>query len=128
MRTIKFRIINGLNQNIGEFSLMELIDKIDCNHIDFTQISRFLQFTGLTDKNGKEIYEGDILKLITRTPYVDTICQIKFTDGAFRLYYKKDLDLEPFNVMDVGFYDLNKYETIGNIYENIEYIYQNKFR
>lgn len=41
--------------------------------------------------------------------------------GAFRLYFKGDLLCnEPYEIEDIGFYDLNNYQIIGNIFENPE--------
>lgn len=52
---------------------------------------------------------------------VDKYCQIIFSEGAFRLYFKGDLLCnEPYEIEDIGFYDLNNYQIIGNIFENPE--------
>lgn len=59
MREIKFRAWNG-----GEMIRMEGIswsmfwDEVDQDHTD----SVLMQFTGLKDKNDKEIYEGDLVR------------------------------------------------------------------
>ena len=65
-----------------------------------------MQFTGLLDKNGKEIYEGDIVEYITDpledSPYNKEIEVIEWENGSF--------------------YIPNNCEVIGNIYENPELI------
>lgn len=78
-----------------------------------------MQSTGLTDKNGKEIFEGDIVKVTDddeRTNFPDggigTICGL---DEIFMWY----IDGQVHN----GLFDISQeyyIEVIGNIYENPE--------
>ena len=62
------------------------------------------QFTGLTDKNGKRIFEGDILVLRTGIPYI-----VKFEDGGFVL-----------TGTTIPIHHADKFEVIGNIHDNPE--------
>ncbi len=75
-----------------------------------------MQFTGLKDKNGKEIYEGDLLLVRLQDygcPKVDVFQVIwNTTNARFKL---TDRNGDPW-----GFDDTNSMEVIGNIYENPE--------
>lgn len=80
----------------------------------------FLQFTGLTDKNGKEIYEGDIIDIQGPGKGI-----IRFNNGGFYLKYLEEN--EGFDSSGFGGPEntLNKTtEIIGNIYENPELLKQ----
>ena len=86
------------------------------------------QYTGLTDKNGKKIFEGYILQ--------DKFGQIKIVDycnewGAFRTCFVKALNEEGKIVATVGGASFvgtiwRKYEVIGNIHDNPELLEDKK--
>lgn len=77
-----------------------------------------LQFTGLKDRNGKEIYEGDILKY--NFPYdgrLKHVSPVKFLEAEASFGIKDRYGNE------IPLYRIaanNYFEVIGNIYENEE--------
>ena len=75
------------------------------------------QFTGLTDKNGKKIFEGDIVHCISMTDMANMV--VIFEDGEFRMVLcEKYKDYIP----GCGFYAIRCFdkEVIGNIHDNPE--------
>lgn len=72
-----------------------------------------MQFTGLLDNSGKEIYEGDIVQLSHWQP---SIYQVGFDRGAFCFFGANDAESAYYN--DAKY--LEGCEIIGNVYESPE--------
>lgn len=69
-----------------------------------------MQFTGLKDKNGTCIFEGDIIKASGEYP-----AEIGFKFGTFLLRHSNHKGMNGISISDVA---TDRYEVIGNIYEH----------
>ena len=111
MREIKFRIWDKLNKeiiNIESINFQERrVYKNDVSYRNFND-TELMEYTGLKDMKGKEIYEGDILF----ESFGEKYYKVVFENGSFRAEVDEySLDLEDY---------ANICEIVGNIYENPE--------
>ena len=125
MREIKFRAWNG-------YKMYSPTIEGDCDISEYlSKTENIMQYTGLKDKNGVDIYEGDILKeefgINNRSHW--------HYEVKFGLYYN-GLEYED-AIKGCGFYafclnniyddlsDVSDFEVVGNIYENPELLKDN---
>lgn len=81
-------------------------------------VIKFMQYTGMHDKNGREIYEGDIIVTHPKMKYeIPKIGVVQYGDCRPMFQYKSG-DGEEYSIWSNNVY--RTYEVIGNIFENPE--------
>lgn len=137
MREIKFRVwdkkfnmmlgFKSVYINFDEGKIEVTTDTLRYEEVYTDEIEDFvlMQYTNLKDKNGKEIYEGDIVK---REAYIDyeKCSKVNKVEGVIEMYNyswcivhkgKDKKYIHPLS-MEEEFCNINELEVVGNIYEN----------
>ena len=126
MKTVKFRIWNGIEMvydiTSGKFGTFyvnpengnglnpEDTASLTVNTTKYHEGMPLMQYSGIDDKNGKEIYEGDIFKLGAEKE----VFEVRFEHGCFMAFCNgKQYGL--IGELQICFIDI-----IGNIYQNAE--------
>ena len=114
MREIKFR---AYYQKVtddswvieGEYTLKDLTDR----GIQFDQERiKWVEWTGLKDRDGEEIYEGDVVEFVNPDTGERTQSEVFFDCGGF------SIEVYPHYCPFMG--ELFDYKIIGNIYQTPE--------
>lgn len=123
-KEIKFRAWDTSDKEKGPYMLgpYDLTDSI-FNHKELRTL-KLMQYTGLKDKNGVEIYEGDILKSESEYLEVEYCVQnssfILSTRRLFSNHKVNDVRYSFGENLGNGYYSRKDLEIIGNIHQNPE--------
>ena len=124
---------------ISDSQQLNIVDMLSRNHEDFAT----LQFTGLRDKNSKEIYEGDIVtssvtvgRMGHKGPFLvrwnSYLCNFALDSKGEDFFTLRDKDISQYSYVSKEYKDFaqdfakltgaksGSLRVIGNIYENPE--------
>lgn len=133
MREILFRIYDKVSERMiyscdcdeelqGKREFMPFMFPIGFSNYNTNDFSEMMQFTGLTDKSGKKIFDGDIIRFrgFSADPFNALGCAI--STGKV-IWYEKRFGFYINGLCETWGCDLNRannIEVIGNVFDNPE--------
>ena len=121
-REIKFRVWDKTIKSFWNWEKICSVPEFFIKPLTAPQdtVLECMQYTGLKDKNGKEIYEGDYL-IIDGGADIKPTAEVIFIDGCFCIDWPTVNDSKP-ELKYYASFNFITCEVIGNIYENPELI------
>ena len=119
MKEYKFRAWDSLAEKM--YSWTELLNQNLKNIFTIPEQCGYhlMQYTGLKDKNGKEIYEGDIIFIKGETKLLDIKGKVEYSN-TFAQFIITNTGSVANETEPLGDYEEENIEVIGNIYDNPE--------
>lgn len=108
MKELRFRAWDSkkMIEDVIPVSETDIVELFEYEH-QVTEVEAVEQYTGLKDRNGKEIYEGDIVSVRNKNRKNEyDIGVVEFGKAAFRCQFL------------LGKYHSGQVEVIGNVHEN----------
>lgn len=117
MRELKFRVYHP---ELSKLVYWRLEDGFDYSDRYLTQYEYPIQqFTGLKDKNGREIYEGDLIQYKRNSSYDNHVFEVKWSEDNLGWILQSKSGDVLINEWTPEGNRFNFIEIVGNVFENL---------